>query len=95
MRDVAAGVEHIHSLGLAHNNVYPDNVLVFRQAEGPVVGKLSDLASVTGELASSVVCFGAAVAVRLCVVAFGAICSVIQRLRCVVGPGMTNVCATM
>lgn len=64
-RDVSSGLAHMHSEGLVYNDLSTQNVLVFLQEEGQVIGKLSSTTMVTGELACrAAVCCGTAVAVR-------------------------------
>lgn len=53
-RDVAFGLAHMHAWGLAHNNVSLENILVVFHSRGTIIGKLSSMALVTGELASTV-----------------------------------------
>ena len=45
VRDMAAGLEHMHGLGLAHHDLKPPNVLLFADATVPggVRAKLADL----------------------------------------------------
>ncbi|XP_066390758.1 serine/threonine-protein kinase/endoribonuclease IRE1-like [Miscanthus floridulus] len=41
MRDVVAGLVHLHNLGIIHRDLKPQNVLI--SAEGPIRAKLSDM----------------------------------------------------
>lgn len=41
MRDVVAGIVHLHSLGIIHRDLKPQNVLISK--EGPLRAKLSDM----------------------------------------------------
>ncbi|CAM0905729.1 unnamed protein product [Alopecurus aequalis] len=41
MRDVVAGIVHLHSLGIIHRDLKPQNVLISK--EGPLSAKLSDM----------------------------------------------------
>lgn len=45
---MARGLEHIRFYGFAHNDVKPENILVFKNAEGELVAKVADLGCALG-----------------------------------------------
>mmetsp|Transcript_23683 Transcript_23683/g.29359 ORF Transcript_23683/g.29359 Transcript_23683/m.29359 type:complete len:95 (+) Transcript_23683:335-619(+) len=48
MLQITAGLQHMHSLGIAHRDIKVENILVSNTAEGPLF-KLGDFGSATKE----------------------------------------------
>lgn len=46
--DMARGLEHLGFYGFAHNDIKAENVLLFRDAQGDLVAKITDLGCALG-----------------------------------------------
>ena len=49
MLQLCAGLQHMHSLGIAHRDIKVENVLVISSSDGGPVFKLGDFGSATKE----------------------------------------------
>ena len=55
MKEILKGVEYLHSLGIAHRDIKPDNILISFKEDMPVV-KLIDFGFATNSVVSNIHC---------------------------------------